>query len=249
MRYDGILLCSDFDGTLALDGKVSKENIEAIKMFQEKGGLFTLATGRTPLYIADTVSELAVNAPMICVNGASLFDCTKNKELYKVPLGDTSAFATDVFCHKDCNSVRLVFQDYSTLTVEKGEIKTFEKHLSDPLYKLVYVFEGTDAPIENLNRCTKNFGDKFYFSRSWEHSLEVLDINATKGKLLKRLKSMLHRVDITVGVGDFDNDVPLVSEADIGYGVANAVQSVKDVADRITVSCKDHAIAKIIYEL
>ena len=31
MRYDGVLLCSDFDGTLAVDSKVSKENLDAIK--------------------------------------------------------------------------------------------------------------------------------------------------------------------------------------------------------------------------
>ncbi len=249
MRYDGILLCSDFDGTLALGGKVSKENLDAIRMFQEKGGLFTLSTGRTPLYIADTVSELAVNAPMICVNGASLFDCAKNKELYKVPLGDTSAFAKNVFCHKDCLCVRLIYQDYSTTVIEKGDVTALEKCLNDPLYKLVYVFDGIDAPVENLNWCKENFGDSFYFSRSWEHSLEVLSINATKGELLKKLKRMLPNVNLTVGVGDFDNDVPLVKEADIGYAVANATQSVKDVAYRITVSCQDHAIAKIIYEL
>ena len=60
---------------------------------------------------------------------------------------------------------------------------------------------------------------------------------------------MLPDVDLTVGIGDFDNDLPLVSQADIGYAVANAVESVKAAADRITVSCDEHAIAKIIYEL
>jgi len=249
MRYDGILLCSDFDGTLAVNGKVSKENLDAIRFFQENGGLFTLSTGRTPEFIAKTVSELTVNAPMISVNGASLFDCSKSKELHKVPLRNPSAFAKDIFCHNDCQCVRLILQDYSTIVVEKGDIEALEKHLSDPLYKLVYVFDSIEAPVENLNWCKKSFGDRFYFSRSWEYSLEVLDINATKGELLKKLKAILPNIDLTIGVGDFDNDVPLVIEADIGYAVENAVQSVKDVADRITVSCQDHAIAKIIYEL
>jgi len=249
MRYDGVLICSDFDGTLAVDSKVSKENLDAIKMFQANGGKFTLATGRTPYYIADSVNDLTVNAPMICVNGASIYDCSANKELYSLPLGDTSSFAKDIFCHDDCQSVRLVFGDYSTLTVEKGNVELLEKHLGDHIYKLVYVFNGTDAPIENLNRHKDKFGHIFYFSRSWAYSLEVLDINATKGELLKRLKVMLPDVDLTVGIGDFDNDLPLVSQADIGYAVANAVESVKAAADRITVSCDEHAIAKIIYEL
>ncbi|MBQ2704382.1 MAG: HAD-IIB family hydrolase [Clostridia bacterium] len=249
MRYDGILLCSDFDGTLSSGGKISKENLDAIRMFQEKGGLFTLATGRAPDYIAETASELTVNAPMISVNGACLFDCAKNKELYKIPLNDTSDFSKNILCHKNCLRVRIVRQDYSIVSVENGDVANLEKYLNEPLFKLVYVFDQTDAPVENLNRYKEKFGDRFYFSRSWEYSLEVLSINATKGEMLKRLKRTLPNVNLTVGVGDFDNDVPLVKEADIGYAVANGVQSVKDAADRITVSCKDHAIAKIIYEL
>ena len=48
-RFDGILLCSDYDGTLAgPDGKVSPENAQAIRYFTENGGLFTQATSRSP---------------------------------------------------------------------------------------------------------------------------------------------------------------------------------------------------------
>ena len=249
MRYDGVLLCSDFDGTLAYYGKVSKENIEAIKMFQENGGLFTLSTGRTPYFITENFKDLKVNAPMICVNGASIFDCAQNKELMTSLLGNTSAFAKDMFCHKSCQGVRLILQDYSTVAIEKGDVETLQKHVNDPMFKMVYVFEDTEAPIENLNKYIKLYGNEFYFSRSWEYSLEVSNITATKGKMLQKLKTMLPNVTTTIGVGDFDNDVSLVKEADIGYAVANAEEVVKEVADRITVPCQENAIAKIIYEL
>ncbi|MBQ2716718.1 MAG: HAD hydrolase family protein, partial [Clostridia bacterium] len=37
--------------------------------------------------------------------------------------------------------------------------------------------------------------------------------------------------------------------ADIGYAVGNATDSLKAVADRVTVNVREHAIAKIIEEL
>ena len=39
-KFSGILLCSDFDGTLAVGGHVVEKNIEAIKYFQEMAVCF-----------------------------------------------------------------------------------------------------------------------------------------------------------------------------------------------------------------
>jgi hydroxymethylpyrimidine pyrophosphatase-like HAD family hydrolase len=41
----------------------------------------------------------------------------------------------------------------------------------------------------------------------------------------------------------------MIKAAGIGYAVANAVPEAKAVADRITVSNLDHAIARIIEDL
>ena len=44
-KFSGILICSDFDGTLAVGGHVVEKNIDAIRYFQENGGLFSVITG------------------------------------------------------------------------------------------------------------------------------------------------------------------------------------------------------------
>lgn len=47
MKYDGIVIYSDLDGTL-LDSErnLSKENMDAINSFISQGGRFGVATGR-----------------------------------------------------------------------------------------------------------------------------------------------------------------------------------------------------------
>ena len=48
-KFDGILICTDLDGTLYRNDKtVSKENREAIEYFKNEGGYFTFITGRMP---------------------------------------------------------------------------------------------------------------------------------------------------------------------------------------------------------
>ena len=44
-KFEGILIASDWDGTLCL-GSVTQKNIDAIKYFQENGGKFTICSGR-----------------------------------------------------------------------------------------------------------------------------------------------------------------------------------------------------------
>ena len=47
-KFDKVLLASDFDGTLKDDnGVITKDVLDAVRYFQENGGFFTLATGRT----------------------------------------------------------------------------------------------------------------------------------------------------------------------------------------------------------
>ena len=45
-KFEGMLLITDFDGTLACHGTISEENCSAIRYFQENGGLFTFSSGR-----------------------------------------------------------------------------------------------------------------------------------------------------------------------------------------------------------
>ena len=81
-KFDGILIATDLDGTLVADGKVSKENAEAIRYFQSEGGLFTLATGRYISHIKENFGNIIdFNICVLTVNGTVLYDVEKNEKI------------------------------------------------------------------------------------------------------------------------------------------------------------------------
>lgn len=48
-KFDGILICSDIDGTILENstfGSIFEKNAEAVKHFTDNGGRFTFITGR-----------------------------------------------------------------------------------------------------------------------------------------------------------------------------------------------------------
>ena len=86
-KFDGILLCTDLDGTLYSDDKtVSRENLDAIEYFKSEGGLFTFITGRPPVTAVDICKTIHPNAPYGCFNGGAIFDPAKNEYLWSMDL-------------------------------------------------------------------------------------------------------------------------------------------------------------------
>jgi len=71
-KFDGILICSDFDGTLYVNGSISDENANAIRYFQENGGYFTIASGRYPAFLAKHRHRVEANTYLIGLNGAMI---------------------------------------------------------------------------------------------------------------------------------------------------------------------------------
>ena len=71
-KFDGILICTDLDGTLYRNDKtISDENKAAIEYFKSEGGLFTFITGRMPDYSEEAYMAASPNVPFGCINGGA----------------------------------------------------------------------------------------------------------------------------------------------------------------------------------
>ncbi len=272
-KFDGVLICSDIDATLLLKENLPEENQKAIKYFQENGGRFTLATGRMFDFL-DKYSHLVIpNAPFIAMNGTLIVDKETGKELYSCPLpADPGRMAADTLKDIPYLLAAYVFLGGPSIMVKRTEEGIFEvspfengeritKYAKNAdelneifgypekeIYKVVFSVQvglGDQAKEEIVER----FPD-FSVFRSWANGIEVQSPLADKGKGARKLADILGDVKLLVCAGDYENDISMIKEADIGYAVANAHPSVKAVADRVTKrECLEGAIAEIIYDL
>ena len=85
--YENYMLISDLDGTIVPHGRaISAANAEAIRAFVAGGGLFGIATGRTPEAAGGYIRGLPITAPSIFFNGSMLYDWQARKVLARRPL-------------------------------------------------------------------------------------------------------------------------------------------------------------------
>ena len=264
-KFEGILLCSDLDGTLLCDNKhISKENREAIEYFKSEGGLFTFITGRPPMIAKNIYEMVKPNAPIGTFNGGGIYDFESSKFLWSIELPKEAIelvkyavsqlpdmgvqFNTRdriIFTHE--NPATVWFREVTDITKDACDIDD----INEATIKIVFCHKDPSS-IERLTKVLNEHpkSKMFDFIRSEESLYELLPKGISKGNLLIKLAEILG-IDPkkTVAVGDYNNDISMIKAAGIGYAVANAVTEAKAVADRITVSNLDHAIARIIEDL
>ena len=248
-RYSGLLVCTDFDQTLAYHGKVSKENLDAIDRFQRGGGRLTLATGRYPEVLKDHNIPFECNAPMICMNGAILYDnktcetlyegSTKiDRELLLRAVRECQGIFEVIFCFAGSRNTQHVLPD---------DHEAITRYCEEALYKvLIHVnAEHCLALRDSLREWAQG---RFLVDRSWHSGVEIQDVSYNKGKTARRLSEYIG-ADQLICIGDFDNDLSMIREADLSFAVENATDQIKLEADHIVPAVWENGFAHMIDSL
>ncbi len=264
-KFDGVLICTDLDGTLLrTDKTISDENREKIEYFKREGGYFTFITGRLPYYSTDAYLAVRPNAPYGCVNGGALYDGARGEYIWRSELHPSALRLVE---HIDdsfpeigielCAFDNTYFAKESSGTVHHREktglpnIPCDYRRFSAPLGKILFCSEDDALLSSAMEALTAHeLSSKFDFIRSEQVMLEILPKGVHKGLALQRLADHLG-VDIrkTVAVGDYDNDVGMLRAAGIGVAVANSSPAALAAADYVTVSNDEHAIAAVICDI
>ena len=261
-KFEGMLFCTDLDGTLLADDKtVSKQNLEAIEYFKSEGGLFTFITGRVPKTAGDICACIRPNVPYGCLNGGGIYDHRAGRYLWRMflppealelveevdkqlpEMGIQLNTEEEVYFNKDSNAM-VYFRAVTGLP----KVTCHYKEVRDPILKVVFGHEDEaqiTALIDLLHRHPA--AGRFDFIRSERRLYEILPKGASKGNALLKMAELLGiRMEKTVAVGDYNNDVSMLRAAGVGFAVANAVAEAKAAADYITVGNNESAIATVI---
>lgn len=264
-KFSNIILLSDMDGTLLnTQGYISGDNQEAVNYFIQNGGLFGIATGRSQLNSVLFLDQIKVNSPSILYNGCGIYDFEtqqfiKLHELSKKKLisflqqclREFSDITIQIYCPKMCYFISPISQaDPHIVEIHQPcEFCRIEDIKDLPWIKVL--FSGKSEKLKALNEQMMING--FEHELSWVFSsevyLEYLPYGTSKGSTLQYIKERIYPNDKIYAVGDYNNDVEMLQVADVGIATQNALPSLKEIADRITVSNDESAIADIIYNI
>lgn len=76
------IVFSDIDRTLAIEGVISRKNIDLIERYIKLGGTFILTSGRSVSYTKLIAKQIKGVRYIVCTNGSIIYDLEKEKVLY-----------------------------------------------------------------------------------------------------------------------------------------------------------------------
>lgn len=251
-KFDGILLCTDFDGTFAMPGpNISRENCDAVRYFQQNGGRFTFASGRSPEFFG-RFSDFHANAPIIAANGTMICDPDTFEKIAVFPMPEETLAVLDGLARVPQTEKMYLCDSFGQGILWE---KSTGKRPSDvfctvakPWFK-VLLHQNTENTLYMRSYVRARYPGAFNVNRSYENGIELHAPESGKGECLAYIRARDPSIRHTIGAGDYENDVSLIAMADLGYAVENATPEAKAAAMKITVKCTEHAIARIIADI
>ena len=267
MDFKDIVIYSDADNTFlkswgeGVTPSAPENNLEAVKYFMEKGGHFSMATGREHNSVMQFF-PYKLNMPIVQSNGTLLYDDINSKILYATYL--TKEMKKEIIdlclsnkkywlcCGTPDGILQVDFNDERDNSLHDIERKhtSVDFCMNNDVCKLCYVVEKQDMPelIEDVKKF-KCF-DQINAAQSSAIYYECFNGEANKGKGIEQALKLTHMEDKTlVCIGDYYNDWEMLKVADIKVCPDNSPDDIKAFCDFVVCNNNEGAIADLIYKL
>lgn len=261
------VLALDLDGTLLNEEhRISEKSKKYLTKLKEKDVKIVLASGREPISILPYSKELGLKEMVIGFNGGIISDFTGERIIYEENIDKLIAKELIKICEeRDIFNVVFVrnnlyvsnkddkrfemFRKYSTSKIEEvGSLHKFieEEDLWNQIGKMLQCGEN-----EFLSSFKEEIEYKYPKEMSAQFSLpyflEVYNYKASKGEALNKIaKSYNLDRENVIAIGDGENDISMLEYAEVGIAMENALDSVKEKSDYITLSNKEDGVSHAI---
>ncbi len=269
--FSDILLTVDFDRTLTgPDSRIPERNIEAIRYFMERGGAFTLNTGRSTNTMGPLLETLPVNAPFLLYNGSAAYEKGQLLEPVTIDLPmwqtleEVAAAFPDLNLEVQGAKTHYLIQTLpgyeefydslgwahapGTRQTDMGPFMKFSLFGKTREPNVGHLFSGTPEELDRMDQAERwireAYGEKVTVFRAAPRIIDVHAAGISKGIAARALQRRLGR-KILVCVGDAENDIAMLENCDYPFCPADAI-----LADRYETVCEcaKGAVADVIYE-
>jgi Cof subfamily protein (haloacid dehalogenase superfamily) len=256
------LVALDLDGTLVGDDLILRPRVrEAVAAAQAQGVAVSIVTGRMFAAARPFARELAIGGPIVCYQGAAIFDASTGATLRETTVKpdvtrDTLQWAHDHGVHAQCyaddtlyvEQINRFSQRYTALArVEPVVVPSLRAAFAErPTIKIVLVDDAERAD-RHLAALRELLGARAYLTRSHVDFVEVVDPAVNKGEALAFV-AQRHGVslDETLAVGDAWNDVPLLDAAAVGVAMGSAPPELRAHADLVVADVEHDGVAEAL---
>lgn len=266
MNYQ--LICSDIDGTL-LDKNRELSEMTISEIQRVSPIPFVLISSRMPKAIRHLQNQLGnVETPIIAYNGGLVLH--KNQVLHSAFIKNTILENIIGLCAKTSIHLSLYFEDdwyvpaidfWAKRESENTKVTPIVKSSESVLnqwknegkgaHKIMCM--GDEAEIDVLYKTLENsFSNEIMLYRSKPTYIEISHISVSKKTAIEvLLKHCYPNISIknVLAFGDNYNDIEMLKSVGLGVAVANAIEEVLQIANKITDTNKNDGVAKVIQEL
>ena len=191
-KFDGILICSDWDGTLFNGKEVPEKSVNAIKYFQENGGLFTVCSGRQPHYLKRHEHFVKPNTYALCMNGAIICDLDTGKMLKEEFVTENAYVALEAAIESgaEVNFICAAFRGDTDLTrfTKEEYYEQREKIKARKVHKLTAGCPTEADALRMMDAINALALPDHTVARSFISYIEILHNDNMKGKTARYLK-------------------------------------------------------------
>ncbi|MDQ0232280.1 Cof-type HAD-IIB family hydrolase [Metabacillus malikii] len=261
MSTNPFLIALDLDGTLLKDDKtISSYSKEIIEKAKAAGHIVCIATGRPFRSSSLYYDELQLTSPIINFNGAyvhhpkddswgtyhttleldvvkDIIDVAEKHQLHNV----LAEIIDDVYFHYHDEKLLDIFS-MGNPTVKIGDLR--ENLRDDVTSILIHAAEEEVEKIrEYLSDVHANVVDHRRWAAPW-HVIEIIKAGMNKAVGLKKVADYYKiPAERIIAFGDEDNDLEMLQFAGHGIAMGNAIDKLKAVANKETLTNEEDGIA------
>ncbi|ERL66077.1 Cof-type HAD-IIB family hydrolase [Schleiferilactobacillus shenzhenensis] len=256
MKYRA-LTAFDLDNTLLNDEKkIPAETVAALQRLRANGVLPVIATGRDRFEIADIIAAGQFDA-IVSANGADVY--AEGRQLHTTWL--PAATVQKLAAWADDRDVCVAFSNHvgvgmnrinDVVTTNYRKIRKPAPPVDPHFYHSQDVTKGLLFLADNdaghrLETIVRAQFPTLTFYRNSIYCLDVAPKGTTKASGLNALRTGLHLDTAPIfAFGDGNNDVPMLSAADYGIAMGNAVPAARAEADYVTDRYDQHGIVNAL---